>query len=169
MHQVTEPRWMVVYTKPRQEKKAADALARRGYEVYCPLKREKRKWSDRWKWVEKPLFTSYLFLRVPETERSRALQVPGVVRFLFWLGQPAVVKEEEIRILRQWLNEVDPEALEVVGLEPGSRARIETGALMGRVGVVVERRGSKLVLFLQELSVKVEVDLRKTQAVGYLN
>jgi transcription antitermination factor NusG len=130
--------------------------------VYCPLKREKRKWSDRWKLVETPLFTSYLFLRIPESERAQALQVPGVVRFLFWLGKPAVVKEEEIQILRQWLNEVEPEALEVVGLEPGSRARIESGALMGREGEVVERRGSKLVLFLQELSLEVQVNLSLT-------
>jgi transcription antitermination factor NusG len=162
----TEPHWLVVYTKPRQEKKTAEALTRRGFEVYCPLKREKRKWSDRWKWVETPLFTSYLFLRIPESERSRALQVPGIVRFLFWLGKPAVVKEEEIRILRQWLNDAEPEALEVVGLEPGSRARIESGALMGQEGDVVERRGMKLVLFLQELSVEVTVDLRKTQAIS---
>ncbi len=168
MPQPPEPRWLVVYTKPRQEKIAADALARQGFEVYCPLKREKRKWSDRWKWVEKPLFTSYLFLRLTETERSRALQVPGVVRFLFWLGKPAVVKEKEIQILRQWLNEVEPEALEVVGLEPGRRARIESGALMGREGDVVERRGSKLILFLQDLSVEVTVDLRKTQASAVL-
>jgi transcription antitermination factor NusG len=164
-----EPRWLVVYTKPRQEKKAADALARQSFEVYCPLKREKRKWSDRWKWVETPLFTSYLFLRIAETERSQVLQVPGVVRFLFWLGKPAVVKEEEIRILRQWLNEVEPEALEVVGLEPGSRARIESGALMGREGEVVERRGTKLVLFLKDLSVAVTVDLTKTQARNVLD
>jgi transcription antitermination factor NusG len=163
MPNLTEPRWLVVYTKPRQEKKVADALARRGFEVYCPLKREKRKWSDRWKWVETPLFTSYLFLRITETERSRALQVPGVVRFLFWLGKPAVVKEEEIQILRQWLNEVEPEALEVVGLEPGSRARIESGALMGQEGDVVERRGTKLVLFMENLSIEVSVDLNKTQ------
>ena len=165
MPEPPEPSWLVVYTKPRQEKKAADALTRRGFEVYCPLKREKRKWSDRWKWVETPLFTSYLFLRIDDKERSRAL----LVRFLFWLGKPAVVKEEEILILRQWLNEVEPEALEVVGLEPGSRARIESGALMGREGEVVERRGTKLVLFLQELSVEVTVDLTKTKAVGFLN
>ena len=169
MSTAPQPRWLVVYTKPRQEKKAADALARRGFEVYCPLKREKRKWSDRWKWVETPLFTSYLFLCIAETERSDALQVPGVVRFLFWLGKPAVVKEEEIRILRQWLNEVEPEALEVVGLEPGSRARIESGALMGQEGDVVERRGTKLVLFLQDLSVEVTVDLTKTQARNVLD
>ena len=63
----------------------------------------------------------------------------------------------------------DVEALEVVGLEPGSRARIESGALMGREGDVVERRGTKLVLFLRDLSVEVTVDLRKTQAVAYLS
>jgi transcription antitermination factor NusG len=57
---------------------------------------------------------------------------------------------------------VEPEALEVVGLEPGSRARIESGALMGREGEVVERRGTKLVLFLQELSLEVQVNLSLT-------
>ena len=63
---VAAARWLVVYTKPRQEKKAAAALEKRGIGVYCPLKREKRKWSDRWKWVETPLFTSYVFVRATE-------------------------------------------------------------------------------------------------------
>ncbi|MDP4626993.1 MAG: UpxY family transcription antiterminator [Schleiferiaceae bacterium] len=160
---VAATRWLVVYTKPRQEKKAAAELEKRGIGVYCPLKREKRKWSDRWKWVETPLFTSYVFVRTTEAERQEVLRVPAVVRFVYWLKQPAVVRDSEMETLQRWLNDYTGEALEVVGLEPGGRARIESGALMGRDGAVVERRGNRLVLFLESLDLEVQVDLRQTQ------
>ena len=85
------------------------------------------------------------------------------MRFVYWLKQPAVVRDSEMETLQRWLNDYTGEALEVVGLEPGGRARIESGALMGRDAAVVERRGNRLVLFLESLDLEVQVDLRQTK------
>ncbi|WP_227687032.1 UpxY family transcription antiterminator [Spirosoma arboris] len=70
---------MVIYTKSRSEKLAAKELQQRGVEVYCPFRKVKRKWSDRIKTVEEPLFRSYYFVHLEEHERQAVYEVPGVV------------------------------------------------------------------------------------------
>src|SRR5882757_7831366 len=97
--------WYVLYTKPRWEKKVYARLQELGRESYCPINRVRKKWSDRMKWVEEPLFKSYVFVRIPETDQSAIRLVSGVVNFVYWLGKPAVVKESEIGIIRKFLNE----------------------------------------------------------------
>src|SRR5690606_20682493 len=97
--------WFVLYTKPRAEKKTAEQLARMGVEVYCPVVRTMRQWSDRKKKVDIPLFSSYLFVNLTEEERNVVFRASGVVRYLFWLGKPAVVRQEEIDTIREWLDE----------------------------------------------------------------
>ena len=56
-------KWIAVYTKPRHEKTVENELLKKGFEVYLPILKERRKWSDRKKWVEFPLFRSYIFVR----------------------------------------------------------------------------------------------------------
>ena len=62
--------WLVIYTKPRQEKKLAERLQQAGYTVYCPTQRMKKRWSDRWKWIEQPLFTSHIFIQIDPERRE---------------------------------------------------------------------------------------------------
>src|SRR6187402_529657 len=97
--------WYAVYTKPRWEKKVYSLLKDGGMEAYCPLNRVRKKWSDRIKWVEEPLFKSYVFVKVTEEERTGVRMVNGVVNFVYWLGKPAVVKDKEIAIIRKFLND----------------------------------------------------------------
>src|ERR1700738_1630273 len=99
--------WYAVYTKPRWEKKVYSLLIEKGMEAYCPLNRVRKKWSDRVKWVEEPLFRSYVFVRVPEAEQTSVRMVNGVVNFVYWMGKPATVKDKEIDIIRMFLNEYD--------------------------------------------------------------
>ena len=88
--------WYVIYTKPRWEKKVYSLLIDKDIEAYCPLNRVRRKWSDRIKWVEEPLFKSYVFVKVTEENLSSVRLIHGVVNFVSWLGRPAVVKNKEI-------------------------------------------------------------------------
>ena len=90
--------WYVVYTKPKWEKKVAEQLTQRGIECYCPIVTEVRQWSDRKKKVEVPLFNSYVFVRLAEVDRNLVFQSSGVVRYLFWLAKPAIVRDEEISV-----------------------------------------------------------------------
>ena len=160
--------WLVIYTKPRWEKKLADQLTAKGFTVYCPTQRVKRRWSDRTKWIDQPLFSSHIFIHI-ETERRDAVYfTPGFVRFLFWNKRPAQVRETEIDTLKRWLNDFDHESISIESLATGSHVTVKSGPLQGRDGIVLEQRGTKLELYLEDLQVKVSVDLSKTElATGH--
>jgi transcription antitermination factor NusG len=99
--------WYVVYTRPRWEKKVFALLTSKGIQAYCPLNRVRKKWSDRMKWIEEPLFKSYVFVRVTAEEQAEVRMVNGVVNYVYWLGKPAVVKTGEIETIRKFLNDYD--------------------------------------------------------------
>ncbi|MBM3931167.1 MAG: antitermination protein NusG, partial [Sphingomonadales bacterium] len=77
------PQWHVVYTLPRHEKKAARELELQGLEHWLPLHKVRKQWSDRRKWVEEPLFRSYLFVLVTPKTYFDILNTYGIVRYLF--------------------------------------------------------------------------------------
>jgi len=154
--------WHVIYTRPRSEKKVAKLLQSKGFEVYCPLRRVRKRWSDRWKIVEEPLLASYLFVNVEDSTREDVFCVPGVVRYLFWLGKPARVRDEEINRLRLWLNEYSGEAITVENFRVNQNVRLASGPLMGQEGEVVRKEGNTLRLVVESLGVEICVDLRKT-------
>jgi len=155
--------WLVAYTKPRAEKKLAEHATKIGLEVYLPLKRERRKWSDRWKWVETPLIPSHLFVQMEPERRDQLYNSPGFVRFLFWLKRPALVKDDEIQTLKRWMNDFDHENVNVTNFEPGQRIQVQSGPLMGRFGKVAESRGQVLHLILDDLGLIIQVSVLETQ------
>lgn len=155
--------WLVIYTKPRQEKKLAERLQQAGYTVYCPTQRIKKRWSDRWKWIEQPLFTSHIFIQIDPERRDAIYFVPGFVRFLFWLKRPAQVRPKEIETLKRWLNDFAPESMTLQKLEPGQRTTLLSGPFQGQEGVVKEMKSERAQLFLEELEILIEVDLTKNE------
>lgn len=157
--------WLVIYTKPRWEKKLADQLTAKGFTVYCPTQRVKRRWSDRIKWIDQPLFSSHIFIHIEPERRDSVYFTPGFVRFLFWNKRPAQVRETEIDTLKRWLNDFDHEAISIRQLAVGSQVCLKSGPLQGREATVLEQRGTKLELYLEDLQVKVSVDLSKTEFV----
>jgi transcription antitermination factor NusG len=74
--------WYVIYTRPRWEKKVYGLLLEKGVESYCPLNKVQKKWSDRLKWVEEPLFKSYVFVKVNGEEMPKVRLVDGVVNYV---------------------------------------------------------------------------------------
>jgi len=150
--------WFVIYTKSRSEKKVADELSRRGVDVYCPVRKVERQWSDRKKIVEEPLFRSYVFVRVLPKDRQVVFGVDGVVRYLFWLGQPAEVLPEEIQAIKDLLNEFDHINLNVDYFEPNDRLVFNSGAFSGQEGHVISQDGSKIRVYLPKLGVQITVD-----------
>lgn len=163
--------WHVAHTAPRAEKKVHARLEGLGYECYCPLSRVRRKWSDRMKWVYEPVFRSYVFVRIPRADMPKTLQVPGLVRFLFHEGQPAVVREGEIDIIRRFLLDfegvssrpITEDDSETTVLEPGSKVRVLAGMLMGHEGLVLRMRNNQLIVRItsldQELVASIDPEL----------
>ena len=99
--------WFVIYTKSRNEKKVADELLKLGIEAYSPMVTKIRVWSDRKKKVSVPLINSYVFVQLAESDRNSIFLSSGVVRYLFWLGKPAIVKNFEIESIKNWLSHSD--------------------------------------------------------------
>ena len=94
-------KWLAVYTRPRWEKKVNQLLIEKGLESYCPLNKVRRKWSDRVKIVEEPLFKSYVFVKVRDDDRTAVRMTNGAINFVYWEGKPAVIKEKEINAIKR--------------------------------------------------------------------
>ena len=148
--------WYVLYVKSQTEKKTALALEAMGIEVFCPTKTEIRIWSDRKKKIEVPLFKSYVFVNLSESERAKVFQVNGVVRYLFWLGKPAVVREEEIETIKNWLSDDAVEYLNIENYSPGDRLEITKGVFKGQEGIIDQVGRKKMRLVIKNLGLLVE-------------
>ena len=153
--------WYVIYTKSRCEKAVADKLALLGIEVYCPLLKRKKLWSDRWKWVEEPLFRSYCFVQLEDKDRDSIFSVPGVVRYVYHCGKPATIREKEMNLLKSWLMQYDHDTIHSEALNASDKVRIRSGALMDKEAEVLQRKGHYALLLLEDLGLQVKVDLRK--------
>lgn len=147
-------KWLAIYSRPRWEKKVDLLLKEKGLESYCPLNKVRRKWSDRMKIVEEPLFKSYVFVKVDDADRSEVRMTPGVINFVYWDGKPAVIKEKEINAIRQFLNEYQNVEVKPMDLDLRQRVKITTGPLMDQEGEVIG---------LNRKTVKVAID-----SLGYL-
>lgn len=148
---VAKLNWYAVYTKPRWEKKVHTLLLQKGIEAYCPLTRTKRKWSDRVKWVEEPLFKSYVFVKTSEEGQADVRLVNGVVNFVYWLGKPAIVKDKEITTIRKFLNEYTDVKAEPIDLRKDTRITINKGVFMDKEAKVVKLLNNKVCVVIESL------------------
>jgi len=95
--------WYVLHTKPRNEKKVEEQLLSLGINAYCPKKTEIRFWSDRKKKIEIPLLPSMVLVKLNNNDINRVFESPGVIRYMFWMGKRAIVRQSEIDILKKYL------------------------------------------------------------------
>lgn len=153
------PVWRAYYVKPRHEKKASERLREQGYEIYCPIKEVKVKWSDRWKKVKKPLVPGYIFAKVDEKGRRAILEDPSIFNNVFWRGKPALVRDEEIEAMRTILSIETGEEVEAEPIKPGTRIKIEAGAFKGKNGIVVDSTRKEAMLQLESLQLQITVKI----------
>lgn len=148
--------WFAIYTRPKNEKKVVAGLEKIGIEVYCPMVKQVKQWSDRKKKVEVPLINSYVFVNIEESARNIVFEIPGVVRYLFWLGKPAVIQEQEIEVLKESLKGI-LSTVEVNGIQPGDNLTISNGPFQGKEGVVSQVEKNNIRLVLKELGVVITI------------
>jgi len=127
-------RWYAIYTRPRWEKKVNTLLQQKGIESYCPLNKVRRRWSDRIKTVEEPLFKSYVFVKIDDEEKTNVRMTDGVVNFVYWDGKPAIIKEKEIQVIRRFLDEYEQVEVHKMHFEPNERVRVTAGPMMDQEG-----------------------------------
>ncbi|HMO61633.1 MAG TPA: UpxY family transcription antiterminator [Ferruginibacter sp.] len=148
--------WYAVYTKPRWEKKVAALFTEKGIENYCPLNKVIKQWSDRKKMVLEPLFKSYVFVRVAEKEKWAVTAVSGVLNYVYWLGKPATIKDEEIITIKKFLKEfTDVQVEQCRGLQVNTAVRVKQGVLMNYQGILVEVTGNKAKVKIESMGLNL--------------
>lgn len=157
--------WMAVYTRSKCEKKVHQLLSLKGIKSFCPLVKIRKKWADRVKLVEMPLFTSYVFVCIDEREQLQVLQTAGIVNFVYYCGKPAVVPVADIEKIRDFANRYeDLETVSVRSLCPGDQVTINDGALFDCRGEVLEIQGKTVLVIIKQLDcaliAKVKVNLK---------
>jgi len=160
--QETRNEWFAIYTKARNEKKVYERLMEKGVESYLPLIKTLRQWSDRKKWVEVPLLSSYVFVRVPQHQLREVIQVDGAAKFISFEGKPAAIPDKQIDNLRLLVNgEAD---IEVTGekLAPGDPVEVTTGSLRGLTGELIKiNNRNKVVVRIDRLDINLIIKIQK--------
>jgi transcription antitermination factor NusG len=163
----TEKKWYAVYTKSRCEKKVAQQLSQKGIEHYCPLNRVQKQWSDRKKIIFEPLFNSYVFVKITSEEQLAVRQTSGILNFVYWLAKPAVIRNDEIEIIKQFLSEHSFVKLEKVKVNVNDLARIIGGPFMEQEGQVVSIKNKTVKILLPSLGylMYVEIETARIQII----
>jgi len=146
--QLDNPFWYAVYTKGRHEKFVSRQLAEREINHFLPMYNSIRRWKDRWKEIDLPLFPGYVFVHVTGHERLRVLQTPGVVRFVSFSGHPAALQNSDVESLKNAMSlgiKAEPHPY----LKIGQKVRMKHGPLAGATGILVRKKDKfRLVISL---------------------
>ncbi|SDD76613.1 Transcription antitermination factor NusG [Mucilaginibacter pineti] len=148
-----EKKWLVLYTKPRWEKKVDRLLKQHDIESYCPVREVVNQWSDRKKEISVPLFSSYVFVHVDVYEQSRALYILGVLGFVYYMGKPAVVRDNVIEEIRTYLiNYRDIEIVSMCNINIGDTVKIKEGPLVNQMGKVLQIQGKNILMVFDTIN-----------------
>jgi len=159
-------KWYAIYTRPRWEKKVNSLLLEKKIESYCPLNKVRRKWSDRIKTIEEPLFKSYVFVKISDDDRTNVRMTNGVVNFVYWNGKPAIIKEKEIQTIKRFLDEY--ENVEVVNMEfePNDRVRVIAGPMMDQEGKILDVKNKTVKLCIDSLGYMLIAYIDKSKLIS---
>jgi transcription antitermination factor NusG len=154
-----QPHWYAVYTCANHERRVADQLGSRGIEHFLPQYESVRKWKDRKVCLSLPLFPGYVFVHLALQNRLGVLKVPGVVRLVGFSGHAALVPEEDLMRVREFLNQGFP-AEPHPFLQVGRRVRVKSGPLEGMEGIIVLRKNRRrLVISFESIQRSMAVDV----------
>lgn len=158
--EAARPPWFALRVKPQHEKRALLALENKGLEGYLPLYRSRRRWSDRYKELELPLFPGYLFCRFAPDDKLRVETTPSILYIVTWGRRLEPVPESEIAAIQKMLASGLP-VTPYPYLKEGDFVYIHRGPLQGLEGILVQIKNLWRVVVsvtLLQRSVAVEVD-----------
>lgn len=170
-NQVKNKKWHVVYSKSRAEKKVLIELEFQGIEVYLPLQRKLRQWSDRKKWIEVPLISGYIFVNITRKEYDKVLQTNGVVSYVRFEGKAAIIPDEQIEFIKKMLIQSDINIeVSTQNFIPGDKVEVTHGPLIGLQGTLISIKGKKRVAVqLEQINLSLIVDLPSNQILKINN
>ena len=153
--------WFALKVRTRSEPVAASALRTRGYDPFCPVYVERRRYCDRVKNVENPVFPGYLFCCFDPARKVPVISSPAVEYVVSSSGVLSEIPEQEIVNIRRT---VEAGARPTSYFKAGQRVRVEYGSLAGVEGVLV-REGTKhsLVVSVELLQRSVSLHINQDQ------
>lgn len=153
-------KWFAVYVKSRYEKKVFNTLDEIGIESFLPLITRVKQWSDRKKKVEEPLFRSYVFVHITKDEYYNVLHCDGVVKYITFEGKAAVIPENQILAIKEYLSDTDIIDVEYEEFKEGQLVRIKSGQLKGLVGRFTEIRGKhRLIINIDVVGKSIPINV----------
>jgi transcriptional antiterminator RfaH len=153
-------KWFVFYTKPRAEIKANDELIEAGYHTYLPLQKVLKNYSDRKKWIDKPVLSSYIFVKIKKHQIYELLNLNYITRYVKYQGEPAVVREDQLLTLKRVLLNKSEVEVQSGQLEVGKEITMKTGPFKDLKGNILEIRGKKkFVIQFKSLNSNIIVSL----------
>jgi transcription antitermination factor NusG len=158
-----EPKWYAVYTNPRAEKQVFGRLIELGIETFLPLHKTLRKWSDRKKLVERPLISSYIFVKVVNKDFPKVFKTHGVVKFITFEGKPASIPQKQIDNLRLIINSNAEIEVSSEKFETGDFVEVINGSLIGLTGELI-KIGSKnrVIVRIEKLDQNIILKIPKS-------
>ncbi len=153
--------WIAVYTKPRHEKVVDSEFKDKQIESYLPLISKKHRWSDRMKWVETPLFKSYIFARIELKKYLDVLQTHGVHHIVKFQNKIAVIPNYQIESLKTMIEGgFDPFPSDYFTV--GDKVEVIGGPLKGINGVVSRSdTQDKLIIKIDAIQHAVAVQIER--------
>lgn len=138
--------WYAVYTRPRAEKQVYERLLDKGIDVFLPLQKKVKQWSDRKKIVETPLFSSYIFVNITRSSYDDVLRTHGVVKYITFEGKAATIPSDQIDNLRIIVDSDADVETTWETRQKGEKVRVNGGHLHGLEGILISDGSKKKVL-----------------------
>lgn len=138
--------WYPIYTNSKAEKAARIALEKKGIEVYLPIQKQLRQWSDRKKWVEMPFLPSYIFVRIEPHQFADVLMCKGISRFIYFAGKIATIPERQISQLKLLLANASELEVSDVEFQEGQHVIVKAGPLQGLRGELISWHSTRKML-----------------------
>ena len=147
--------WNVIYTKFRSEKKVEERLKNIGIEAYCPVRTEVKFWSDRKKSILVPVLPSMVLVKIEKNKRNQVFDIPGVVRYMFWLKKHAVVRDSEVDSLKLLLESNNIIEQNVASYNVGDEIKISS--LKDQLGIIKKISNNQIWVVLKQLGYVIKL------------
>ncbi|MCC6722548.1 MAG: UpxY family transcription antiterminator [Bacteroidia bacterium] len=151
--------WYAIYTNHRHEKKVSELFQNIGITCFLPLHKVKKKWSDRVKIVEEPLFRSYVFVQIEDCEKTKVRETIGVINFVYWQKKPAIIRDDEIDTIKKFIGEYTNISVKNVSLKKNDKVRIDSGPLMWENGYVLKTGKKKAKILIESLGIELIAEI----------
>ena len=154
--------WYVVYVNVRHEKKVVQKLLLNNIEAYSPTVKRLQQWSDRKKWVEFPMISGYVFVKIDISEREKVLVHPAILGFIKFSSKEAIIKETEIDILKSVELTGFDVTQQVGDFNLNDDVEIIQGHLKGLIGTIVRIQNEEYMqIELKSIKQSIKVKVPK--------